>query len=77
MEDLVKVQKKIDELNAVRKGWIAAEGINALTSVSGDIIAKKDIHYNPNVGYPVKIFINTEDGEIKTFAAVLFEKDAS
>lgn len=77
MEDPQKITEKINELNHLGVGvWIAVDGASALTGVSGDFVPRTNVVFNPNTGYPVKAFINTSNGEIKLFAAILFERDA-
>lgn len=79
MEDPKKVDQKILELNKLDKSggdWVAGEGYVSLMFTEGDLRAKKNIAMNPHKGYAVKLFVNTLNGEIKLFPAILFEKDA-
>lgn len=75
MEDPTKVAIKIAELNRTGGDWIAANGTNALTNVSGDFRTNANIVFQPSNGIPVKVFMNKTNGEMKLFPAVLFERD--
>jgi hypothetical protein len=68
MESALKVQNKINELNAMSGGvpqWTAVQGNFAATGFTyqpggGGV-------FNPNYGYIVKIFTNSVTGEVKMF----------
>lgn len=75
MEDLQKIQNKINELNGFGGTWIAADGTNALIKVQGDFRTNANVVFMPASGIPVKVFLNTLNGEIKMFPAILFERD--
>lgn len=71
MENPPKVQAMLTELNKGHSSrpWIAVDGFNVmpealLNPAGGYVITSK--------GYNVKIFINTDTGEIKLFPASLF-----
>ena len=87
MENPYKIQRKIDELNgaAIRPSrplgslltpstpyipWIAVAGYFAVTGFSYN---QSTPTFNPNYGYTVKVFVNTDSGEVKMFASNLFE----
>lgn len=70
--DPQKIQEKLAELNSglTTPLWVIAEGINAITTMT---LQEGKIIFNPNIGYPVKIFTNTKTGEIKIFDARIFK----
>ncbi len=74
MENNKKVQEVLKELNGERKKpiWFPVDGFKLLPEVTYKK-ARKDVSINPSSGYPVKIFVNIQTGEIKVFAAILFE----
>ena len=72
MEDPVKVQQKINELNELGGNWIANKGYFAVTGF--DFNNGKPI-FSPSLGIPVKVFNNTITGEVKIFLATGFERD--
>ena len=70
--DPVKITNKVNELNLKDTNnpyWIPVDGYNAITGMN---IQGPQISFNPNVGVPVKIFVNARTGEIKTFDARAF-----
>jgi len=72
MENTVKVQKKVDELNGGPKGpWIPGIGFHSFMSFEfGPTL--NNSNFKNDEGYAVKIFINTETGETRAFAATSF-----
>jgi hypothetical protein len=77
MEDNEKILVKRRELNGGENGpWIAVDGTNALIKVQGDFRTNTNVVFMPASGIPVKVFMNTINGEIRMFPAILFERDA-
>ena len=80
MENPLKVQARVDELNAteIRAGvpepneWVAINGYFALTGFDFNH-GKGQPNFNPGYGVPVKVFRNIRTGEIKTYSAYFFE----
>lgn len=77
VEDEKKIQKILDSLNAglSKPVWAASTGFHAstaITFINGDV---KQPIFNPAEGIPVKTFINTETGEIKTYWVKYIVKD--
>lgn len=71
--DPARVQAKIRELaleTPLHPNWVASDGFHALTvlTVEGD-----KVNFNPNLGIPLKTFINSDTGEIRTFDARAFK----
>ena len=82
MEDVEKVQKLLNELNAKEAPlhglggafagpWVHIQGYFAITGF--DFKEGGNI-FNPSFGVPVKVFMNNKTGEIKIYSAFLFEK---
>ncbi|MBI3549441.1 MAG: hypothetical protein HY078_10410 [Elusimicrobia bacterium] len=46
--------------------WVVLEGYFAITSVE---VILGSVNFNPGKGVPMKAFLNTRTGEIRTFAA--------
>ncbi len=75
-EDLDKIKKHTEWLNTITSGvWIAASGTFALTEVQGENI--NSLTFFPSKGIIVKVFMNTQNGEMRIFPANMFEKNAS
>lgn len=50
--------------------WIPIDGFTAIiTSIPGP---NRTATYNPSLGYPLKSFVNTSTGEVKSFDARKF-----
>lgn len=45
--------------------WIPIDGFNTVTNLTFDI--NGNAIFNANAGYPLKGFVNTSTGEVKTF----------
>ena len=81
MENQIKVQTKINELNAseIRPGfpnpteWTAIGGYFSMTGFDFNHGKGQPI-FNPSFGVPVKVFMNSRTGEVKTFSAYFFEQ---
>jgi hypothetical protein len=85
-ENAVKVQQKVDELNSKEpvssptlfglntpnNAWVAVPGYVALTGFNFDPDNNKPV-FNPGYGYPIKLFVNIKNGELKIYPASLFE----
>lgn len=71
--DPAKVLAKVNELNTEGNegapNWIAAEGLRALILMS---INDGKTAFDATQGVPLKIFANTQTGEIKIFDARAF-----
>jgi len=71
--NLQLVQNKVTELNATgmpgAPNWIATDGLRTLTGMN---VENEVITFTPNNGIPLKVFVNTESGEIKIFDARKF-----
>ncbi len=52
--------------------WVEVQGINALMSMTVDEQGK--VTYYPSVGFPVMVFMNTENKEIKLIDARRFSR---
>jgi len=71
-EDPQKVQRYITWLNSLTPGqtWTQLLGFNAITtcyySATGQLV------YNPNLGTPLKSFLNQATGEVRSFDARFF-----
>ena len=79
MEDPIKIQGKIAELNQLSTDpgrpivneWVAFAGYAAITQA---FVSKGQTpQFNPTAGITVKAFINWRTGEIKMFNALMFE----
>lgn len=80
MENPLKVQAKINELNSreprgglgglSQNAWVATVGYFALTGFDYNNGAPT---FNAGFGVPVKVFTNIRTGEIKIYAASIFE----
>jgi hypothetical protein len=72
-ENPVAIQVKIDYLNSLVPGqiWFAISGFSAITSVSYD--SSGGLIFNPSQGYIVKVFVNSATGEVRSYAAQLFQ----
>lgn len=66
------VQNWIDWLNTTSGPgpWVEMNGFTALTVVT--IEDNGTITFNPNRGFPLKSFLNTLTGEIRSFSATKF-----
>jgi hypothetical protein len=65
------VQNWIDWLNKTTDStWIAMNGFTALTVVT--IEDNGTVTFNPNSGFPLKSFLNTQTGEVRSFSAHKF-----
>jgi hypothetical protein len=51
-------------------GWIPADGFFTTTGLTFKFDASPV--FNPNAGYPLKLFVNTRTGEVKMFDARRF-----
>lgn len=77
MEDDNKVAAKIAELQKqTGHKWVQATGFYAITGFEFEK-PNQSPNFNPAHGVPVKIFIDTVTGEIRTFAASIFRRDAN
>lgn len=82
MEDPQKIQRKLDQLNGgtgqtgigpllpVNRRWIAVPGYFVVTGFN---YGNGNPIFNANFGYPLKLFVNEVDGEMKFYPASLFE----
>ena len=86
MADPLKIATKIAELNResanqtprtvsglltpIPQVWKAFDGYNTLTKFDYN---NGSPLFTPSVGIPLKAFLNTQTGEIKTFVADIFE----
>lgn len=79
MENPLKVLQKINELNSKELRDVSGQIIPQWTSISGYFaltgfeFGNGSPNFNPGFGVPVKVFMNTRTGEIKTFSANHFE----
>ena len=77
MEDPLKVQQKINDLNSndpqgALKPWIHYSGYFALTRVElNDGVGPV---FNPSIGIPMKVFTHQLTGEIRMFPSQFFER---
>ncbi len=79
MEDPVKVQIKLNELNndasgtsLIRPRWIAIDGYYSLFKTD---LNRDQATFHADHGLPLKVFLDTEKGEVKFFPAKSFERD--
>ena len=74
MEDKAKVDEVISELNGDLKSpiWFPVDGFKLFPNISYKP-GRKDVTVTPSSGYPVKLFVNVNTGEVKAYAASLFE----
>ena len=71
--DPIKVAAKLAELNALNQGtWIEGAGLHAVTQFES---IDNGVKFNPYVGFPLKIFVNLQTGEVKTYSARAFSVD--
>lgn len=75
MEDQDKINKILKSLNKGKLDgdWIEAKGNHALTVVEFD---GKNANFMPGAGIPLKAFINTKTGEIKSYHANTVLRDS-
>lgn len=74
MEDPVKIQEKTRQLSKELGGeWLPADGYHAITRFDFN---NGSPTFNPGMGAPLKAFFNPNTGEVKTFLARFFEKNA-
>lgn len=71
VENPRKVQLRLNALNFNQPGrpWIAVPGFNVMTGIRFD---GDSAVFEPNRGYPVKVFVNKKTGEVRTYAAYAF-----
>jgi hypothetical protein len=71
-EDLGKVEQYRVWLNQLTPGqnWVPLNNFNALTTCYYD--AQGKLYFNPQVGTPLKAFLNQATGEIRSFDARFF-----
>lgn len=71
-EDLQRVERYRLWLNSLTPGqnWVALAGWNAITTVSAG--QGGQLVYNPQVGRPVKAFLNQTTGEVRMFDSQFF-----
>ncbi len=53
--------------------WQVAEALHAITTA--EFKGAGNLNFNPAQGILVKVFINSLDGEMKFYPAILFKKD--
>lgn len=82
MENPEAIKRKILELN--RQSWILAgspviaqvpdiwKPIDGYMAITGFEEKNGTAIFNPTRGYPLKAFLNTQTGEVRTYAASLF-----
>lgn len=68
--DPVKLAAKLSELGP---GWIFADGLHALTKVQFE--NGPDPVFYPSSGIPIKVFMNTDTGEIRMFPIAIFKAE--
>lgn len=73
-DDPKKVQEKIDELNKKYPPgqWQEVPGYSSLADAVWT--ADDTVNTNLNSTYTLKLFVNADTGEIKSFPGVLFRK---
>ena len=65
-----KTDDILSELNKNGGHWIVANGVHALTQVTK---SGESFNFNPASGILIKVFFNTENGEIKLFPAAMID----
>jgi hypothetical protein len=76
-ENKVKVQEYLDKLNGSTKPklWVAGDGFHVMNGfdfgIDGDGFSTATFH--ADTGYPVKLFINVETGEVRAVGAFKFK----
>lgn len=75
MENLIKVKKRVDMLNKGKSSnpWFAFDGFHALTKFKFGKGDESPTFY-PSSGIILKVFINSETGELRVFPAKAFNK---
>lgn len=70
-----KIQKKLEELNASSNEtnpWAPVNGYNVMPEIR---LEKDALNVSGNSGMVIKVFVNQETGEIKSFPIALFAPD--
>ncbi len=73
VESQAKIEEKIRTLNAIPGNtgqWLALDGFHGLTQFQ--FLPNNGANFIPNSGYPIKVFVNSETGEVRMFPAVFF-----
>ncbi len=75
MEDPQKVQNKVDELTKSIPGskWVPISGF--VTLPDAEYKTRDEVKFNLDIGFVLKVFLNTTNGEAKLFSAKRFFKN--